>query len=333
MPIFLLFAFLSSAPIFKLKLKQYSPVKLRPTQTMNELLGPGDDILAADLTSRSCSPETPQSSLQNATNFEDKVLARKHHGMAHVWASWKWEILTYILVLATPLIMVATLYPHAGQPVPSWPFRITINSLLSIYSVALRASVGFLVASCIGQLQWAWFTTKRPMYDIVLYNKANRSAWGSLTLLWNHHVKQPLTALGCMILILSAVIDPFIQQLTRPGDCIVVISGQARLPRTSYPKLPGIGQVESDMMNAVNFGIAGTNVIEVDCATGNCTFSETYGTVGWCSYCEDSSADLSFESFCSLIDGEIVSWNPATPEDCPKKGNDRWVVVWRHIKA
>lgn len=293
---------------------------LRPE--IHELLVSGDEILVTDLASRSCSSETTQSSSQTTSNFEDQDLARKHHGMAHVWTSWKWEILTYILVLATPLIMVATLYPHAGQPVPSWPFRITINSLLSVYSVALRASIGFLVASCIGQLQWAWFTTKRPMYDIVLYNKANRSAWGSLTLLWNHHVKQPLTALGCMILILSAVLDPFIQQLTRPMDCTVVSSGQARLPRTSYPKLPDIDQVVMDMRTVVDLGIAGTNVIGGDCATGNCTFSETYGTVGWCSYCEDSSADLSFESFCSQDDGEIISWNPGTPEDCP--ANETW---------
>lgn len=69
--------------------------------------------------------------------------------------NWKWEIAACILILAVPAIMVGTVFPHAGQPIPQWPFRISINALLSIYTLVFKSAIAYVVTCCVGQLQWS----------------------------------------------------------------------------------------------------------------------------------------------------------------------------------
>ncbi|POS73077.1 hypothetical protein DHEL01_v208520 [Diaporthe helianthi] len=117
--------------------------------------------------------------------------------------------------------MFATLYPHHGQPLPQWPFKVSTNSLLSVYALVLKAVIAFILASCIGQLQWTWFAETRPLTDMLHFDSATRGADGALGLIWRQRFRQPLTSLGCMILVLSLAVDPFTQQLVRPVDCSV----------------------------------------------------------------------------------------------------------------
>ncbi|ETS87796.1 hypothetical protein PFICI_01624 [Pestalotiopsis fici W106-1] len=219
---------------------------------------------------------------------------------------------------------MATLYPHAGQPLPQWPLKITINTLLSIYNVVFKTLLAFVVASCIGQLQWTWFSSRRSLHDVVLYNQAAQGAWGSARLLLSHHIENPLAALGCIILILSVALDPFTQQLARPKDCEVIEPSQARLPRANvFSDTSEDDTFGQDIDDTMKRGILGSNNgLWVNCPTGNCTFSETFGTVGYCSYCEDSSDQLTFNTSCSATDGLVSNETaseiiPATPDDCP----------------
>lgn len=134
------------------------------------------------------------------------------------------------------MIIFATLYPHGGHPLPQWPFKVSINSLLSVYALVLKASIGFVLTSCIGQLQWTWFSQTRPLTDMLHFDNATRGADGALGLIWRQRFRQPHTALGCTIIILAVTVDPFVQQLVRPVDCSVAVTGDvaaATLPRTN----------------------------------------------------------------------------------------------------
>ncbi|KAF7531264.1 hypothetical protein G7054_g9030 [Neopestalotiopsis clavispora] len=269
------------------------------------------------------SAQHSQSHIAN-TDYGPHQTNIQHHGLGHVYAVWRREIVAYVLVLALPLIMMATLYPHEGQPLPQWPLKITINTLLSIYNVVFKTLLAFVVASCIGQLQWTWFSSSRSLHDVVLYNQAAQGAWGSARLLFSHHIENPLAALGCIILILSVALDPFTQQLARPKDCEVIEPGQARLPRANvFSDTSEDDTFGQDIDDTMKRGVLGSNNgLWVSCPTGNCTFSQTYGTVGYCSYCEDYSDQLTFNTSCSAIDGlasnETTSdINPASPDDCP----------------
>lgn len=59
---------------------------------------------------------------------------------------WWRELLCCILVLATLLAITATLYPFSGKPLPQWPYGLSINTLLSIYVLMMKAAMLFLVA-------------------------------------------------------------------------------------------------------------------------------------------------------------------------------------------
>ncbi|KAK7977291.1 hypothetical protein PG996_003361 [Apiospora saccharicola] len=251
--------------------------------------------------------------LGHGTHQSSQEQGASHH---RTLAPWYREILACLLVLGAPLAMTGTLYSHDGQVAPQWPLKITLNALLSIYSVVFRTALGFVTASCIGQLQWTWFDSERPLYDVVRYTEASQGAWGSICWLYTHHLRQPLTALGAVILVLAVALDPFVQQLVKPVACAKASGDVPTLPRTNY-----ISDATKSVEFAKDFDIAmeraimapGTGV-EAHCLTGNCTFPEEYGTVAYCSRCEDSSAELTVETRCSpdAPDKFITK-----PQDCP----------------
>lgn len=158
------------------------------------------------------------------------------------YTNWKWEFVASLVNLAVPIIIFATLYPFSGKPVPQWPFKISINSLLSIYTLVLKTAIGFILTSCIGQLQWTWFSKARPLTDMLYFDNATRGPAGAVGLVWRQF-RRPLIVLGCVITVLAAVVDPFVQQLIRPVDCNTEVSdgpAAATLPRTNVFEYMGI---------------------------------------------------------------------------------------------
>lgn len=162
-----------------------------------------------------------------------------------------------------------------------------------------KSAVAFVVTSCVGQLQWAWFTSDgRPLSDMVLYDNSGRGPWGSLIMLWTKRLRQPLAGLGAIIVVLSLAIDPFVQQLIRSFDCNVAVGREgATLPRTNKfdalsDDIDGLIAAQSlKSLSDVGFSPSAFPV-PWDCSTGNCTFPEVYGTLGICSTCEDLSSEL-----------------------------------------
>lgn len=236
-----------------------------------------------------------------------------------------WEIFASILALIMALAVIVTIYLHADHPLPQWPYGITINGLLSIYSVILRGCLAYVLTSCIGQLQWTWFShDARPLYDAVLFDNAGRGPWGSIKWLWKHHIRQPLTALGAILTVLSLGIDPIVQQLVTPVDCTWPVSDiNATLPRTSYvgfsPSDPALIPEATviQLEKAITLGMSSSGEdIMAQCPTGNCTFPETYGTLGVCSSCEDISERLSLSYQCCTDDFLYNCTTVSNPASC-----------------
>lgn len=259
--------------------------------------------------------------------------------LSHLWVNWKWESAACVLVLATPIIIFATLHPHSGHPLPQWPFKISINSLLSVYALVFKAAIGFILTSCIGQLQWTWFSETRPLADMLHFDSATRGPDGALGLIWRQRFQHPLTALGCITAVIVITVDPFVQQLVRPVDCSVEQSGGngvANLPRANVFNLlyyngtfdtPGfsddLSPFEAIYHSKVAQGILHEAVYAPgrdppwQCSTGNCTFHESYGSIGICYSCEDVSTDVSLSATCSDTNSSYASHHPTTWTDCP----------------
>lgn len=222
------------------------------------------------------------------------------------WKNWKYESTACILVLSGPLVIFGTLYHYDGQPSPKWPFNVSINSLLSVYALVLKASIAIILTSCIGQLQWKWFAMdSRSLYDMVRFDQATRDAGGALNLMWRQRLEQPLTTLGCAITILAVAVDPFVQQLLRPADCSIETAedgvSASLAVATCFETLGHFGASENTsssrlkeraIQDALYVGtFAPGQDIPWQCSTGNCTFPE-YSTIGLCTSCEDVSADV-----------------------------------------
>ncbi|KAH8194322.1 hypothetical protein TruAng_011516 [Truncatella angustata] len=210
---------------------------------------------------------------------------------------WWAEVGACILMLIALVAGVFTLSRHEGKPLPAWPLKITINALLSIFALILRAAVMFILASGFRQLQWSWFRSPHSLYDMVRYEDAGRGMWGSLGILWNQKFRQPLTAIGAIIATLSIAIDPAFQQLAQLRDCYTVLrSENATLPRTNNFVFTASEDQLRFVLNEAAFGRL--DELTGSCSTGNCTFSTVYSSAAYCSSCTDISEDITFEDKC-----------------------------------
>lgn len=270
--------------------------------------------------------------------YQDSISPRPNRISRYI-KDWKLESVACFLVLVIPAIIFATLYPHRGQPLPNWPLKISINSFLSVYTLVLKAATGIILTSCIGQLQWTWFSRgQRPLSDVVRFDNASRGADGALVLVWTQRFRQPLATLGCFIMLLAFIVDPFIQQLAQSVSCSVELSGvnaTASLPRTNVFQALGYdaafnnNNTEDDMYQytaqqklletALLNGIysPGQGLLW-HCSTGNCTFPIPYGTIALYSSCKDASADVDVKLTCSHPNSSYTSQNPTSAGDCPE---------------
>lgn len=216
-----------------------------------------------------------------------------------LWNIWIYEFGACVLALVAVVALVATLYPQASKPLPQWPFRISINSLLAIYTTVLKAMVAYVMTSCIGQMQWSWLTLERPLHDAALYDGAGRGPWGSLQLLYTQRFRQPLAAVGAIITIMAVAVDPMVQGLVHPVDCSTEMKNEiASLPRTSafHYKRNTYVTLDHEVLTRGIFYTGST--LSAECSTGNCTFWEGYSTLGYCSQCNDTTSQLRFDTTC-----------------------------------
>ena len=221
---------------------------------------------------------------------------------------WWVEISSCVFALLTMIAIVATLYPHQGKPLPQWPYHLSVNTLLSIYTAVLKGSIITVVSECIGQFKWKWFRQERPLIDLNIYDEATRGPLGALKILWLLRLRDGLSSTGALVAILVLTVDPFTQQLVRYYSCSVPAPGkQALVPRTSlFGPNPGQSGAEIDaydawfwpaLEDAFRGGVENPEgVVDITCSTGNCSFSEAYSTVGFCSQCTDVTEKLKFHT-------------------------------------
>lgn len=245
------------------------------------------------------------------------------------WSNWKWEIANSAISMVALSATIGTLLPHQNQPLPQWPFHISINTLLSIYSVVLKGSATFVIQSCISQHQWLWMRQKRPLADVVRYDSAGRGVWGSSQWLVFRRLQQPLTAVGALIAVLMVAVDPFFQALLQYTDCQQSLAEKATVARSNYFESTSyyysVGEDTDDLerwyrdyfrvepsvsaqhsLTAAVFSHASS--VQPYCPTGNCTF-ESFSTVGYCSTCEDISHQLKFNNEVKSSDTRPYSYS------------------------
>ena len=228
-----------------------------------------------------------------------------------------------MIAFASLLALFATLYAYLDRPSPDWPNWLSINTIISIYVVLLKACVLVITASGLGQLKWEWFAGRkaRPLADLVEYDSASRGPLGAVSLLWRIRLSHALSSIGAVIVILALATEPFAQQIIRYYECPVPKPyAPAHIPRTNYYNGAGgehIGAMTGNLMpevqNAILGGIFNPSPDPgARCMGGNCTFHEPYSSVAYCSACKDISNDMKFKNVTWTYMNEgtpVPTWN------------------------
>lgn len=102
----------------------------------SELLQPSNNSIQMEEL-RQVSRETSSSPLSSK--------AKPRHRLS-IWHTWWLEILSTLLAFGSLVAIVTILRVHENEPVPSWPGVISVNSLISIFTSILRASMIMPVA-------------------------------------------------------------------------------------------------------------------------------------------------------------------------------------------
>lgn len=96
---------------------------------------------------------------------------------------WTAEVASCVFALAALAGLVVILRTHQDRPLPQWPQLVTINSIVSIFSLLMRAGVCYVLAEGLSQLKWQWFRQPHRLIDMERFDNASRGAWGSFLLM------------------------------------------------------------------------------------------------------------------------------------------------------
>ena len=109
------------------------------------------------------------------------------------------------------MVAIGILLAHYNnQPVLAWN-GVTLNAIISVFSAISKAMLAFTLSECLGQAKWIWFSwQQRPLNALDSIDEASRGPLGSLKLL-TQPAARSFISMGAIIVIFSAVIDPFIQ--------------------------------------------------------------------------------------------------------------------------
>ena len=124
---------------------------------------------------------------------------------------WWLEILCCGLFVAALMAIVGAVLPYQDQPLPQWPYNVSINTLISILAAITKAAMLLVIAEGLSQLKWTWFRRTRPLQDMARYDMASRGPWGSLRFLLSSRGGDLITSVGAIVTVASIAIDPFAQ--------------------------------------------------------------------------------------------------------------------------
>ena len=243
---------------------------------------------------------------EKTDNLKLAYLKRKifRYGFIRLWWS---ELLSCFLFIGALVAIIITVLPYTNEPLPQWRYNLSINTLIAIYVVILKATILFVVAEGISQLKWTWYYQQRPLKDLLIFDNASRGPWGALILIWRLRGRY-IVSCGAFIMVAALIIDPFAQQIISTYDCRIPIASEvASVPRTNlfdHREQPwSYAPVHLGMQKAINSGLYNPGgSVSFNCPTSNCTFPSEYHTVAYCSECNDTTSILSLEDTSHLLE-------------------------------
>jgi Protein of unknown function (DUF3176) len=110
---------------------------------------------------------------------EDKYAPRmkdEQNGFTRLYQDW-WlmELLSLALSVSALAAIVSVLRAFENHSLPDWPYNITLNTFLALFTTILNTGLVMAVLEALSRLKWIWFMEeKRPPTDFQRYDDASR---------------------------------------------------------------------------------------------------------------------------------------------------------------
>lgn len=111
-------------------------------------------------------------------------ISKYHTSWIHTTLGWGWELLACATSMLALCAIVGMLLAFNHKSLSDWPYRIKLNTLVSVFAQISSTALAIPLSECISQLKWLWFTRNHPLSDFDSFDKASRGPWSSLLLLW-----------------------------------------------------------------------------------------------------------------------------------------------------
>ncbi|KAI0021115.1 hypothetical protein F4780DRAFT_739178 [Xylariomycetidae sp. FL0641] len=229
----------------------------------------------------------------------EEIVATQHSTLGQrLRRLWLWEILACMLSLVSIVAVIVVLLYEDGKPLDQWPWSVGPTAVVAFISTIAKASMLMAVTEVLGQLKWQHFYGQpNRLLDLQRFDDAGRSPYGALQLLARKHVKTTLASLASIIVLVSLLVDPFMQLVFAfPSESHKEPDGIASFNITESYDPNGstfdahmtaytASSMNADMQSTI-IGAVGSPFDDAanSCSTGNCTWSNVT-TLGVCSEC------------------------------------------------
>ncbi|KAM3564642.1 hypothetical protein ARSEF4850_001775 [Beauveria asiatica] len=116
--------------------------------------------------------------------------------------------------------MIALLRTYDGHKIFSWN-GVTLNAVVAVLSVAMKAALTSAVATCLGQ--WKWIIFSREECCVLDFEKIDQASRGSLGFfsVFTRRAVSTAAKLGAFVVLLAIALGPFSQQLIQVKTTMV----------------------------------------------------------------------------------------------------------------
>ncbi|KAI8219217.1 hypothetical protein K4K53_008408 [Colletotrichum sp. SAR 10_77] len=167
------------------------------------------------------------------------------------WSVWGQQIWALVGAVAALTTMAILLGKFNNRPVFN-QMGITLNAIISILSVTIKAAVACILSECLAQWKWILYGREdRVLIDFDRLDGAARGPLGSLRVLLRTkraHVAQ----FGAVLTLVAVALDPFAQQLLRLREDVTYrrsTNDTLALISSAYAYTLGIANIEEVYFN------------------------------------------------------------------------------------
>lgn len=125
---------------------------------------------------------------------------------------WFWELGACVLGIACLASIVGVLIYEDGKPLDEWRLIIAPTAVVSFLGTLTKSSMLLALSEVLSQSKWLHFQKgPQTLSDLQLFDAASRGPWGSATFLFQKHKGAALASVAALIVMISILVDPFVQ--------------------------------------------------------------------------------------------------------------------------